>query len=346
MKAPIVVTAIALALGGLSLAWAERAQPREGGASREGNSGGGAVARQPSGGGGSSAGSHVSGGRSDSSSERSAAERRHPRPGTGTGGRGHDHRPYVRYWYSPGNYGYYGFYDWWYGPGWYGGYYGHYPAYAYGRHSYNDHGALRLQVRPKTARVYIDGYYAGVVDDFDGVFQRLNVAPGRHELSFKLEGYKTHRVRLFVPPDQTLKVRHDLARGDGEDTTDDSLDKPGLEWAEHERERSRRERYGERERERARDAEREVERDEPTADADDAPGDAGAGTLSLAVSPEQAAVYVDGTFRGTGRDVNELNLPPGRHRVEVVAPGFRTFDSEIDVNAGAPNELKIVLERP
>ena len=34
-----------------------------------------------------------------------------------------------------------------------------------------------MLVDPAEARVYVDGYYAGTVDDFDGLFQRLNVSP-------------------------------------------------------------------------------------------------------------------------------------------------------------------------
>ena len=30
--------------------------------------------------------------------------------------------------------------------------------------------SVRIQAEPKTAEVYVDGFYAGIVDDFDGVF--------------------------------------------------------------------------------------------------------------------------------------------------------------------------------
>src|SRR3954466_1797342 len=39
---------------------------------------------------------------------------------------------------------------------------------------------LRFEVKPKEASVYIDGYFAGKVDEFDGTFQRLHVTPGEH----------------------------------------------------------------------------------------------------------------------------------------------------------------------
>src|SRR5690348_18075962 len=54
----------------------------------------------------------------------------------------------------------------------YGGYYGYSPGYY--RSRYRDGGSVRIQVEPSKTRVYVDGYYAGIVDDFDGIFQRLS----------------------------------------------------------------------------------------------------------------------------------------------------------------------------
>src|SRR5215813_460432 len=46
---------------------------------------------------------------------------------------------------------------------------------------------VRVLATPKQAEVYVDGYYAGIVDDFNGVFQRLHVAPGDHAITLHLE---------------------------------------------------------------------------------------------------------------------------------------------------------------
>jgi hypothetical protein len=64
------------------------------------------------------------------------------------------------------------------------------------------------------------------------------------------------------------------------------------------------------------------------------------------VQPEDASVYVDGAFRGSGREASSLRLAPGRHRIEVVRPGFRTAESEVEVPAGETTRLKVTLERP
>jgi hypothetical protein len=71
-----------------------------------------------------------------------------------------------------------------------------------------------------------------------------------------------------------------------------------------------------------------------------------AGELQLSVQPEDAVVYVDDAFRGMARQVGRLRLAPGRHRVEVVRPGFRTADREVDVQPGTVASLEIELERP
>ena len=39
--------------------------------------------------------------------------------------------------------------------------------------------ALRFQVTPENAEIFLDGYYVGTVDDFDGMFQRLRLLSGK-----------------------------------------------------------------------------------------------------------------------------------------------------------------------
>ena len=87
------------------------------------------------------------------------------------------------------------------------------PGYPYGSHRYASPEAdLRVQVTPKEASVYVDGYFAGVVDDFDGVFQRLRVLPGQHEIVVHLEGHRSIRERLYLGPNTTRKIQGALER--------------------------------------------------------------------------------------------------------------------------------------
>jgi hypothetical protein len=69
------------------------------------------------------------------------------------------------------------------------GYLGHgYSLAPYPFDAFDDSGQLRLQVEPKNADVYVDGYYAGIVDDFDGRFQHLSLTPGSHHLEIVAAG--------------------------------------------------------------------------------------------------------------------------------------------------------------
>jgi len=294
---------------------------------------------------GSSGSSSSSSSPSHTYSSPSVAERRHPRAGTGRGSGGY-YPGYPGYpgwgggWYRPGygyGYGYgYGGYWWPYGYyGWYGGYpYGGwgYPG-AYGGvgiyYSERSQGAsLRVLVNPAEARVYVDGYYAGVVDDFDGLLQRLHVTPGRHEITVKLEGYKSHRMRVYVGPDATLKLHYDMEKGTGETMEDLTGGAPPPE----------------------REVRNEAEEDdyEPPAArfGDERSLPAESGKLRLSVEPQDASVYVDGAFRGSGREAQSLELAPGRHRIEVVRPGFRTAERDVEVPAGETTRLEVTLERP
>ena len=88
--------------------------------------------------------------------------------------------PAAYYYYPrrsyPYGYGAFGLGYFYYDPyRWYPGYYGYAPGYypGFGAGYGFDIGELRLQVFPRTAQVFVDGYYAGIVDDYDGTFQAL-----------------------------------------------------------------------------------------------------------------------------------------------------------------------------
>jgi len=279
------------------------------------------------------------------------AERRHPRPGTGTGYRHYPYSygryrygndPYYSYRYQPyyGYYGYWGFSPW-YGSSWGWdlgwGYSYDRQRYGYPRSRYryydDEEGSLRLLVEPEETQVLVDGYYAGEADDFDGIFQRLHVTPGRHEITLKLKGHQTHRVRVYVPRDETLSIRHRMARGVESVVTEENLVRPWDEERAQQRERSAR-------RDRDDDDNDEAEPD----DADDA-DEADTGTVRLNIEPRDASVYLDGEFQGAGREVRELDLKPGRHRIEIVRPGYKTAERDVEVKAGRSENLDVQLEK-
>lgn len=86
--------------------------------------------------------------------------------------------------------------------------YGYAGPRSYGSRIY--YGDIRLQVRPRNAAVYVDGYYAGIVDDFDGVFQRLTLEVGPHEIELDAPGLEPQVFDVYVDPAQTVNLRTDL----------------------------------------------------------------------------------------------------------------------------------------
>jgi len=65
---------------------------------------------------------------------------------------------------------------------------------------------VRTHVTPKDTGVYVDGFYAGRAEDFDGVFKKLHVAPGGHAITLYLDGFRTTTQEVYVRPDSTFKL--------------------------------------------------------------------------------------------------------------------------------------------
>jgi hypothetical protein len=83
----------------------------------------------------------------------------------------------------------------------------------------------------------------------------------------------------------------------------------------------------------------------PSVERGDQPPPAPSATFHLTVEPDDASVYVDGSFRGTARQSRNLDLSPGRHRIEVVRPGYRTLERDVEIEAGKPTDLDVTLEK-
>ena len=77
----------------------------------------------------------------------------------------------------------------------------HYPSghYYYDRvHDYS--GFLRLKIRPRDAQVYVDNIFVGLVDDFDGPFQRLRLNEGRRVVEIKKPGFEDFQFEIQIIP--------------------------------------------------------------------------------------------------------------------------------------------------
>jgi hypothetical protein len=70
------------------------------------------------------------------------------------------------------------------------------------------------------------------------------------------------------------------------------------------------------------------------------------GRVRLEVRPDDASVYVDDAFRGTAREARIMKLPPGRHVIELVRPGFAIEHREVTVVVGESQDVLVELVRP
>ncbi len=73
-----------------------------------------------------------------------------------------------------------------------------------------DVGSVRLKVKPRDAEVWVDGYYAGSVDDFDGVLQALKLDAGGYHIEIRKAGYQTLTFDVRVQPQRTITFRGDM----------------------------------------------------------------------------------------------------------------------------------------
>lgn len=178
---------------------------------------------------------------------------------------------------------------------------------------------IETDVRPKRATVRLDGEEVGVAKDWNGVWDRLPVDPGDHELEFVLDGYMTLQVRLDARAGRVYHVDRELRRGQG-------LDPRSTTQAP--RREARRSPRGDGPRERERGA---------------------LGYVRFSIEPEDAAVYLDGSFLGRASELRRMHgttaLAAGEHEVEVVRPGYRPERRRLRVDGEDVEEVEVVLER-
>ena len=219
-----------------------------------------------------------------------------------------------------------------------------FPAYPPLRYGMPDT-SVRFDVKPKDAAVYVDGFYAGTVDDFDGVFQRLHTAPGGHEITLYLEGYRTFSERMYLPPTRTFKIRHrmeKLAAGEVAERP------PAPAVAPPDQQQGAplpRGPFG-----RAGlppqypPPPQEGPRQPPNAPPPPQTRSAGRGTLVLNLQPPDADVLVDGQpLRGSGQERLTIDLSEGGHNVQVRKPGYVGYLTDVQIRRGETTSLDVNL---
>jgi hypothetical protein len=217
------------------------------------------------------------------------------------------------YFYDP----YYGPFPWW-PPA-------NYPL----RFAHGDRAQIRVQVSPDSAAVYVDGFYAGVVDDFDGFFQALPVLPGGHTIALYLDGYKTVNRGIYLPPGSTFRLKEELTPlpfgvlSEPPSLASPVPEPPAGTFA----------------------GPRTAPRNQPEQPAIQAQVTApGFGRLTLRVQPANASVTIDGNQWLSAKEGEfVIELAVGHHALTVTVPGRATFSTVVEILENETAELNVNL---
>jgi hypothetical protein len=87
--------------------------------------------------------------------------------------------------------------------------YGYTPSYYYDPIPGQVYGGVRITEAPRDAQVFADGYYVGIVDDFDGIFQHVNLEAGQHRIEVRAGDVEPISFDVYVQPGRTITLRAD-----------------------------------------------------------------------------------------------------------------------------------------
>jgi hypothetical protein len=208
-------------------------------------------------------------------------------------------------------------------------------GYGYGHYGYPAFDPLtssvRLDIDQREAQVFVDGYAAGVVDEFDGVFQRLRIEPGPHEITIYLNGYRTIRRSLYLGPGTDQRIRDTMDRlGAGETSEAPPAPSAAPEVTDPDPARQPRGQQLPPRPER----QLEVAR-------------ASFGTVAIRVQPADADIFVDGEkWAATSAEERlSIRLTEGRHRIEVKKDGFVSYAEDVLIRRNATLTLNVSLSK-
>lgn len=216
-----------------------------------------------------------------------------------------------------------------------------YPAY----HPVAPDSSIRLDVEPRDAEVYVDGYYAGVVDEFDGVFQRLRVTPGQHEIVIYREGYRSIRQQLFANPNGSRKITEkmeQLAAGEPNEPKPVPAEQPPTPQPPDSQPPPPRGQMG-------RPPGAQAPPSPPRRPGPAQPSTSGQamGSVVIRVQPQDAEILIDGERWTLGASDERLvvQLSTGRHHLDVRKQGYRSVALDIEVGQRETLPVNVSLAR-
>jgi hypothetical protein len=229
------------------------------------------------------------------------------------------------FYYGP-FYGPYLYSPWFYSSLWW------YPPYGHPYYSGAAGANVRIQVQPKSADVYVDGYLAGIVDQFDGMFQGMLVAPGSHDITVYQEGYKSIVQRLYLSVGSSYKIKgamEKLAPGEPNEPRPTPPPEP---------------------------AQPHYQQPQTGAEPANAPplesnlragADSSFGQVAIRMQPADAEVIIDGkAWRGPqGAERLLVHLPAGTHRIEIRKEGFDQFVTAVEIRKGEVAVVNVSLSK-
>lgn len=72
---------------------------------------------------------------------------------------------------------------------------------------------VKLKVTPERAAVFVDGNFAGYVQQFSGMGRGMLVSPGAHHIKIALAGYQEFDTDVNLLPKQKVTIKTELVAG-------------------------------------------------------------------------------------------------------------------------------------
>jgi hypothetical protein len=173
---------------------------------------------------------------------------------------------------------------------------------------------IKLDVTPKDASVYVDGYYCGSVESYSGFFRQLTLSAGPHAVEIRKAGYRPLVLEVNLQPGQTIRYKRTMEPVG-----------PGA----------------------AAEPEPPVLSEGASVDPEgfiQTPGD-----IRFDIEPADAEVYADGYYAGLADDFSggaqRLVLSPGPHHIELRADGYEPAEFDVRIQPGQTVNYRTNLRR-